>query len=241
MYKRQAQREPAALKGAKEVPQGNAQNNAAEFLGVDRDVISHYGDTAGNLPTRNFTGENLWISVTKYGGKVSSFLIRRDIGEETIGYEEASRIAAEFLASRGIDGMQESYYAISDGSCTINYAYSQGEILYYPDLIKVTVALDSGEILEYDADGYLMNHAEREQPIPVLSESEAKSKISPRLTPDEGRLAVIPSAGMEETLTWEFHCTASDGEELLVYINAETGFEEEILILTKSDNGILVR
>ncbi len=237
-----AQRQPAALEGAQEVPQGNAQNNAAEFLGISRDLLTHSGDTEGNLPTRNFTGENLWVSVTRQGGIVSSFFIQRSVGEETINAQKAIEIADAFFASRGMEGMEESYYVTDNGACTINYAYSQDGILYYPDLIKITVALDTGEILKYDADGYLMNHAQRSPQTPALTEAQARASISPLLTiSGKGRLTVIPSASLSETLTWEFHCTAEDDTELLVYINAESGMEEEILILTRSDNGILVR
>lgn len=235
------QKKPSGLEGMKEVAQGNAQLTAAEFLGIQRDQLSHTEDTAGNLPTRNFTGENAWISVSKYGGKVISFLISQDVGEETLEYEEVAKAASAFLESRGIKGMKESYYAVNDGRCTINYAYTKDDVIFYSDLIKVTVAMDTGDILEYNAAGYWMNHHDRNVPSPKISEAEARKKLSPLLKAEKGKLAMIPTGGLNEVLTWEFKCTAEDGKHLLVYINCETGFEEQIYILTYSDNGILVR
>ncbi len=235
------QKKPTGLKGMKEVPQGNAQLAAAEFLGLQREELSHTEDTEGNLPTRNFTGGNAWISVSKYGGKVISFLVSRDVGEEKLEYEQAASEAASFLESRGMKNMKESYYAINNGRCTINYAYEKDDAVFYSDLIKVTVALDTGDILEYNAAGYWMNHREREAPDPKLSETEARKKLSPFLEAEKGRLAMIPTEGLNEVLTWEFKCTAEDGTHLLVYINCETGFEEQIYILTYSDSGVLVR
>ena len=76
---------------------------------------------------------------------------------------------------------------------------------------------------------------------PKLTAGEASASISPYLTPDEGRLALIPTAGLNEVLTYEYLCQAENGEEVLVYLNADTGMEEQILILLRSDNGVLTR
>ena len=78
-------------------------------------------------------------------------------------------------------------------------------------------------------------------PPQKLTAQEASANISPYLTPDEGRLALIPTAGLNEVLTYEYLCQAENGEEVLVYLNADTGMEEQILILLRSDNGVLTR
>ena len=57
--------------------------------------------------------------------------------------------------------MKESYYVINNNICTINYAYVQDGAVCYSDLVKVGVALDSGEIVSFSATGYLMNHHTR--------------------------------------------------------------------------------
>ena len=136
--------------------------------------------------------------------------------------------------------MKESYYMISDGICVVNYASLQDGILCYPDLIKVGVALDSGDIVRFQAEGYLMNHTGRKLSA-SLSAADAQKKVSPNLTVQKSRLAVIPTPGLNEVLCWEFQCQGKNGDRVLVYMNAKTGYEEEILILQSTDNGILVR
>ena len=236
-----AQRQPAFLEGEAEIPQGNAQKNAADFLGIKQDELRHDGDTEGNLATYNFSGETQRITVSRLGGYVVSLIDSREIGAETLSQEDALAAGAAFLESRGIDSMKESYYVVSDGVCTINYAYEQDGVICYPDLIKVSVALDNGGIVEYDASGFLMNHTERDLAAASLTADEARENVSPYLTPDEGRLALIPTAGLNEVLTYEFHCEGQNGEQVLVYINVETGYEEQILILVQTDNGVLTR
>ena len=54
-------------------------------------------------------------------------------------------------------------------------------------------------------------------------------------------LALIPSPGGSELLCWEFHCQGQEDEELLVYINAKTGYEEQVYELLYSDAGTLTR
>lgn len=236
------QKQPVFLEGKEEIPQGNAQMNAADFLGIGQDQLRHDGDTGGNLATYNFSGETQRITVSRLGGYVVSLIDSREIGESVLSEEEAKQAAAEFLEGRGIENMRESYYALSDGVCTINYAYEQDGVLCYPDLIKVSVALDDGSIVEYDASGFLMNHQDnRELNTQKLTADQARESVSPALTPDEGRPALIPTAGLNEVLTYEFLCEGENGEQVLVYINADTGYEEQILILLRTDNGILTR
>ena len=99
-----------------------------------------------------------------------------------------------------------------------------------------------GSIVEYDASGFLMNHQDqRDLNAQKLTADQARESVSPALTPDEGRPALIPTAGLNEVLTYEFLCEGENGEQVLVYINADTGYEEQILILLRTDNGILTR
>lgn len=236
-----AQREPAFLAEEEEIAQGNAQNVAASFLGVSTSELTHEGDTAGTLPAYNFTSGTKRVSVSRAGGRVISLIDSREVGEAVLSKEEASEAALSFLESRGLSHMTESYYAVNDGICTINYAYEENGVICYPDLVKVSVALDNGSIAEFDSSGFLMNHQARTLAAPKLTAQEASANISPYLTPDEGRLALIPTAGLNEVLTYEYLCQAENGEEVLVYLNADTGMEEQILILLRSDNGVLTR
>ena len=52
------------------------------------------------------------------------------------------------------------------------------------------------------------------------------------------RLAVIPTEWESEILCYEFKGTIND-TDYLVYINAETGEEEDILLIVDTPNGIL--
>lgn len=233
---------PKLTEGKQQIPQGNARTVAAEFLKVQENALSHVQDTAGNLPTYNFTanGGAVRISVTKAGGFVSDMNNERAVGDQKLDYEAASQKARSFLDSRGIENMKESYYVISDNICLINYAYMQGNVVCYPDLVKVGIALDNGEVVRFQTTGYIMNHTERKLTA-KLTAAEAQKSVSPNLKVGQHRLALIPTPGLSEVLTYEFQCTGAQNERVLVYINASTGYEEDILILQQSDNGVLAK
>jgi hypothetical protein len=53
---------------------------------------------------------------------------------------------------------------------------------------------------------------------------------------------VIPLDNGLEAQCYEFHCESSEtGDEVLIYVNSQTGAEENILLLLYSDGGTLTK
>ena len=71
-----------------------------------------------------------------------------------------------------------------------------------------------------------------------VSKEEAKTKINKNLQIESERLAIIPTEFQTEIMCWEFKGRVDD-REFLVYINVETGKEEDILVILNSDEGTL--
>ena len=163
----------------------------------------------------------------------------RDITVEAISQEEANDKGKEFLASKGFENMKETYYLKQEGIVTINYAATQNDVVLYPDLIKVKVALDNGEVLGVETTGYLNNHTIRDLSNIKITVEEAKASLNSNLEIESQGLAVIPTEWKSEILCYEFKGKVDD-KEFLVYINAENGREEDILIITDTQNGTLV-
>ena len=147
--------------------------------------------------------------------------------------------AKAYLISLDLGVFKESYYSVSEGVCLINFAYYENDTIFYTDLIKVGVALDNGQIVSYNAQGFVMNHHTRDLPKPAHNSEEARAVLSPYLTVTNTALAVIPSNARTPLLCYEFLCKAQDGKEILVYVNVETLAEEQLLILLKTDGGTL--
>lgn len=239
------QTEPKGLTG-QEITKEEAQQKAEAFFGKENvEAVTFLQETAEeqiNVYSFQVTckeGETTgYIDITKQGGHVYWAICSREIGVSTLDVEQAIEKAEDFLEQQGYDDMTDSYYTNENGMATINFIYEEDDIRYYPDMIKVKVALDNGEILGLETKSYLYNHTKREAPQKQLSLEEAKKKISSHLQVQASGLAVIPTEFQTEVLVYEFQGTL-EGKNLLVYINAQTGEEEDVLIILDTDSGIL--
>lgn len=235
------QKESAYLAGKPEITRDAALEKAAKIRKVDKTKLEFLSEEADSTAAYCFRHDDTVIAITKNGGELLYMLSSAFVGERTLGYNDARKYAAEFLEQNGFFDMTESYYSISDGICTINYAYKDREYICYPDLIKVSVSLADGTILSADCRGYMMNHKDRNIPAPKLPAAEAQKSVSPLLAVTDTRLAVIPTDGGAEKYAYEFHCKNTDSTEFLVYIDTETGYEDDILILLYADDGVLTK
>ncbi len=236
-------RSAAMLEGAEEISEEEALKKAQEFLGDRGRGLEPSGQTENTqLAAYNFSAANgseqISVSVTKRGGYILYFLDNLTVEGLSLSVADATEKALDFLESRGIYNMVSSYYDMSGNIATINFAYSQNGVVCYSDLIKVRVALDDGSIVGFESNGYLMNHAERELGTPALDEASAKACVSENLDVSCSGLALIPKDSLEEVLCYEFKGNFK-GKNFIIYINADNGREENILLLLESENGIL--
>lgn len=235
------ERTPRMTSSAEAVTEQKALERCSLGLNINSTEFTEVSNVEGKMPCWRFSNNDKTIAceVTKNGGYISYFLKSRIVEETSLSNEQGVKAAEELLDDLGILSMTTTYYENIDNVLTVNFAYKDVDVCCYTDLIKVSVAMDDGEILGFDAKGFLVNHMEREYPDSLISESRAEEAVSPRLKIKSQRLALIPTEGLEERLCYEFKCTSESGRNVLVYVNAQTAEEEQILILVESESGTL--
>ena len=237
-------RTPQMLEGLPQVTEEEARRAAAAFAGLRAEVFTRTSDGAGELPAWGFSalvdGGELYVEITKQGGQVLQMLSSRPVGEAALSRKEGVEQAASFLDAHGYQDMSPSYFLEGDGILTVHFAPVLDGVYCYPDLVKVGVALDNGDVVSFEAHGYLMNHGAREPAAPAVSADEAAERVDSSLTVLSRQLALIPTGGEYEVLCHEFKCQNADGGHVLVYVNAATGQQERILLLLEDENGTLV-
>ena len=229
-----------------DIDEETAKQKVIQFVGQDniKDVQSLGFSENATIPEYNFSVTtnddiNISISISKKGGHIVYMNSNRNVNTEIISQEEANEKGKEFLNNHGYSNMKETYYLKQDGIVTINYAYEQDNVVVYSDLIKVKVALDNGEVLGIETVGYLNNHVEtRDLSNIKITQEEAKRTLNKDLEINSEGLAIIPTEYQTEILCYEFKGKVDD-REFLVYINAENGREEDVLIITNTPNGTL--
>lgn len=234
---------PQLQKQAQPVDEATAQAAAqqvAATLGLGELTESRLENST--LPCYVFYREDCSVAITKHGGRLCYLICPpAQEGEAQLSLQQARDVAQKALTQLGFEGLAETYYQEQNGLVTVNYAYEQGDVRCYTDLVKITVSRQSGKVCALDARGYWVNHQERQLPEPALGVEAAQEKLSPLLTVEQSRLALIPSQGQQERLCWEFRCQGSAGDTVLCYINATSGAEEQLLLLLESEEGTLTK
>jgi germination protein YpeB len=104
----------------------------------------------------------------------------------------------------------------------------------------VWIDISASRVVGLDMYNYLMSHKQRDLPTPTFTKEQAQEAVSSRMENVEStRLALIPLASGAEKLCWELEGTVN-GNEFLIYINVETGVEEDILMIQHTNDGTLV-
>ena len=235
---------PKMTEGAEQIDENEGREIAARFLRIGETRVYPSGRCDGELPClfyqaeRN-NGDIISVAVTQTGGRVLSMLSSHEPSAPTLETDKGLAIAEDFLASRGYRNMEMSYHMLQEGVLTVNFAYASDGVICYPDLIKVAVAMDTGEICGFEAMGYISCHTERSIPEPQISEENAEASLPGELKVLKSALAIIPTAGGAERFCREFVCENGEGNKFILYFNAISGEQEKILILLEDENGAL--
>ena len=230
------------LAGLATVGEPEARELLRAFLGQQAGDIELTGE--GSVPVDCYEyslrmGDYaLSAGVTKAGGQVLYLLCDSEVDEVNLSQDAAVDAARAFLLARGYGNMETSYMSLFDGILTVNFAAVQDGIVMYPDLVKVQVSMRDGAVIGLEPAGYLMNHVQRTLGMPKLTEAEAIARIGGTLTAGDVRLCVIPENDAE-VLCYEIR--ASDGaDSFLVYIDAMTGVERELMQVVTDGSGSFV-
>ncbi len=207
--------------------------------------IIHDEKINGRIPAYSFRFENenkrYCVDISEQGGYLINIVGSQNAESEDIDLEEAQNRARKYLAEIGYDNMVPTSDEIVDNIAYISLAYREDDIIYYPDLINVQVALDEGQIIGVEALSYLISHHQRSPEEPELTEEEVREIVNLD-TIENIRPAVIPTDGKREILVYEVKGSIGEGEDrenYLIYINADNGIEEEIFHIIETERGTL--
>ncbi|MFW6381010.1 MAG: germination protein YpeB [Bacillota bacterium] len=234
---------PRELKGLK-YTRDKAREQLDKYLQLDGETreVTSTRTIRGKLPAYNFMvktdrGAGYSLDISQQGGYLINLIGNRTVTDRELDLTGARKKGREYLARIGYPNMRATYGEVRDNIAYISYAYKPEDIVYYPDIINLQLALDNGQVLAVEALSYLMSHHDRKQEQPELSQSEVRRQVEDQLDRiDSVQLAVIPTGSRQEVFTYEVR-GEKGSETYLIYINAQTGREEKILQLISDNNG----
>ena len=226
-----------------QVDQLTAVEITRSYLGEDRVKTAVPGVSAGGaLPCHGVTvtlndGLVLNAEVTRQGGQMLWIMPEHASFEPRLTLEECTQTAQTFLQKHGYAAMEASYYQVYDGLAVIHFAALQDGVILYPDQLKLQIRMDTGEVVGLESNQYLMNHTRRTNLTPAFTQEQALERVSPQLAVERVRLCVIPE-GDGERLCYEV-TGDYDQQTYMVYVDAATGEEADVLMLMDGAEGPL--
>jgi len=179
------------------------------------------------------------IEVSKNGGKIVYLLDSRSIGKPTLDIKKAVEGGSKFINKIGYKNMEPTYTLNYDNTAVVSYVYKQGDVSIYPDQVKLKIALDDGSIIGIESEKFLVSHVEkREITTPKITAAKAQEKVGKRLKINKVSLAIIPTETNKEVLCYEFLGSYKE-KNFIVYIDANTGYEQRIIEIIDTPNGKL--
>lgn len=235
------EQEPRKVSGQKEVGLAEAEKIALNWWFTDpgkhKAAMSYEG--VGDIPTFGIEiaplteeeGGSVYVDVSKLDGAVIWAMKEKPSARSKLNLSEGERKGKEFLESHHLSDFVAVQAQKEDNMGVYTFLPRQGEVLLYPDQVKVQVALVDGEVTGYEGTPYYMFHRTRDLPTPKLSESQIRAMVSPRLKVDIVRPALIVNTWGKEILTWEVRGSFYE-ERFAIFYEADSGIEENITRIT---------
>lgn len=229
-------REAKALKGLSELSPEQADAKVKALL-PEAEIVSRSevdGSITAYMYEVKYNGKNTWLQITKKGGLLV-FLNTFSEVSPNLSEDECIEKAKQFLVKAGYEGLEPVWSTNNNSTVYVNFAYMIGDVIVYPDLIKLKVSATDGEILGFEAQNYIYNHTERtiQTPHEISYKPAAKLKIV------EENFALIPTEWNTEVLTKEFKCEF-DGETYYIYYDLEKKQEIKVLVVIEEEGKLLI-
>lgn len=206
--------------------------------------VSYEGELGGFIECYSYTFSSGGVYGNAMLSKKGGALVMADVNDTVTnpGYtkEQGVELAEQYCEKIGISDMSAVWACVTDSELYVNLCYEQDGIIFYPDMVKVKISLETGKVTGYEAREYIYNHTERDADYNVsVTEEEALAAGYGEMSVESVRLAVIPLDAGGEKLTYEVYGTV-DGYGFFVYVDAATGKAVRVLQVIDSDEGELL-
>ncbi|HYH02661.1 MAG TPA: PepSY1/2 domain-containing protein, partial [Bacillota bacterium] len=182
----------------------------------------------------------LRCSISVKGGHMAWVLGDRDVDRSKLSLDQCSQEAVDFLKQKGYPNMKVVAKDSFENIATLTCAPERNNVLYYPELVKVQVAQDNGDVLGCDFVPYLTfnDPQQKTAPKPAQSKEQIQKTLNEHFKPNQIQLAQVLDEMYNKVLCYEVSGNQG-GDRFLIYYNASTGKEEKIRRVDQDGNELI--
>ena len=237
-------REAKGVVGEEITPEQGKKFVEKYLVGYDIENIEYAQDNVNRIPSYLYAvklkgGRQCSVQIAKKGGWLLLIDLFHEVEEPSLTIEQCQKVAEQYCESIGLKNMKAVWINNNKSNVYINMCYEQDGIVNYPDMVKLKISLDTGEVIGYEGLNYAFNHTAREYEEPKISEEQAILNVSAILENIEIRLVTIPWNTVSEKVAYEI-VGELDGEKYFVYVDAYNGDELNVLRMIDSNQGDLL-
>ena len=241
-------RDPKGVVG-EDLTDEQAREFLAKYLyGYEIESVNSVTENDNRIPSYiydvSLKGEverNCTVQIAKKGGMLLLLDLYHYVEEPLLTIDQCKVVAAQYCESIGLVGMEAVWINNNNSTVYVNMCYVQDGIIVYPDMIKIKISLDTGEVIGYEGLNYAFNHEVRKDAdiVPAITIEDAVLNASAILENIEARLCIIPMNVTTEVLCYEL-VGEFNGEKYFIYVDAKTGEEIKVLRMIDSNQGELL-
>lgn len=228
-----------------EITAEQGKNLVKKYLvGYDIENINYSSDNVNRIPSYLYEvklkgGRTCSVQIAKKGGMLLLMDLYHNVQKPSLTIEQCKKVAEQYCEAIGLEGMKAVWINNNQSNVYINMCYEQDGVVNYPDMVKIKISLDTGEVIGYEGLNYAFNHTKRDIKTPTVSEEQAVLYVSAILDNIEVRLVTIPWNVTSEKVAYEI-VGELDDEKYFVYVDAYTGEEINVLRMIDSNQGELL-
>lgn len=211
----------------KGVSEEKTRQTAAELLGVSPEELKLEYEYEGG-GRRCYSSGSRTICVDAEG--VESISDSRLVSEKKLDAKAAEQTAEEFLKNAGYENMQLSESWENGAVLHLRFVCKAEDAACLDRELNMAVALDDGSIYSFDSTHFGDENTEAQW---TISKEEAEEKLPQGLKLEESGKVTLKSPGGKSVACYELKCKDEKGRDVRVYINAETGRQQDIVIKDK--------
>lgn len=237
-------REPKGVVGEEITAEQGKKFVEKYLVGYDIENIEYAQDSVNRIPSYMYDvklkgNRQCSVQIAKNGGLLLMMDLLHETEEPMLTIGQCAKVAEQYCDSIGLNNMKVVWVNNNRSNVYINLCYEQDGIVNYPDMVKLKISLDTGEVIGFEGLNYAFNHHVRDIAPVTISEEDALLNVSAILENIQCRLVTIPWNVVSEKVAYEL-VGELDGEKYFVYVDAYNGSELNVLRMIDSNQGELL-